>query len=152
MVALAATTILPGWLVLPAAALTMLVVAVHVLATHAGDLPLRRKRLRIANGLLMMLLVALLAYALGVAAVVHEPRTAPKEAREFVVVWLSIIGLVALVVTLAAADAIATVVHGWALRKELRAEMRSGLKGDLVARRAVGAAGRPSQDQSSGRA
>lgn len=150
MLDLGATTILPGWVVLPAASITMLVVAVHVLMTHGGDLPPRRRRLRVANGLLMMLLVGLLAYALGVAAVVEEPRTRPDAAREFVIVWLSIVGLVAIVVALAGADAIATVAHGWGVRKQLRREMRDGLQSDLTARRAASA--RPAQDTPSGRA
>lgn len=149
MLGLGATTILPGWVVLPVVSVTLLVVAVHVLMTHEGDLPPRRRRLRVANGLLMMLLVALLGYALGVAAVVEEPRTAPAAAREFVIVWLSIVGLVAIVVTMAGADAIATVAHGWGIRKQLRREMRDGLKGDLVARRA--ASGNRVQDTTSGR-
>lgn len=137
MVLLAASTILPGWVVLPVASITMLVVAAHVLATHAGDLPSRRRRLRTANGVLMMFVTALLAYALGVAGVVTEPKAEPEEARRFMLVWLSIVGLLGVVVTLAGADAIATVIHGLGVRRSLRAEMRDGLRSDLASRRAA---------------
>jgi hypothetical protein len=133
---LAQTTILPGWLVLPFAAVTMLVVATHVLATHAGSLPPRRRRLRIANGIIMMFVTALLAYALGVAAVVEDPTAQPTETRSFVTIWLAIIGLVGLVVALACADAVATVAHGWGIRRDLRREMRTSLRADLAERRA----------------
>lgn len=133
---LASTTILPGWVVLPAAAATMLVVAGHVLATHAGDLPIRRRRLRVVNGLLMLFVTALLAYALGVAAVVEEPTARPRETREFVIVWLLIIGLLGVVITLAGADAIATITHGWLARRELRRQMRLGAESDALARHA----------------
>lgn len=136
---LGASTILPAWIVLPAATVTMLVVATHVLATHAGGLPARRRRLRVANGVLMMFVTALLAYALGVAGVVEEPTARPDQTRRFVLVWLSIVGLVSVVVALACVDAMATVVHGWSVRKMLREEMREALAGDLAARRGKGA-------------
>jgi hypothetical protein len=137
MVLVGSTTILPGWLVLPAAAITMLVVATHVLATHASDLPLRRRRLRIANGLLMMVVTAMLAYALGIAAVVERPTAQPHDTRNFVIVWLMIVGLLGVVVSLAGADAVATVLHGWSIRRELRKEMRAKLGTDLASRRAA---------------
>jgi 4-amino-4-deoxy-L-arabinose transferase-like glycosyltransferase len=136
MLSLASTTILPGWVVLPVAAVTMLVVAGHILATHASDLPTRRRRLRVANGLLMLFVTALLAYALGVAAVVEDPATRPHETREFVIVWMMIIGLLGVVVAFAGADAIATIAHGLGVRRQFRRQMRGGLTHDLSARRA----------------
>ncbi len=136
MTLLVSTTILPGWVVLPVAAATMLVVAGHVLATHAGDLPMRRRRLRVVNGILMLFVTAFLAYALGVAAVVEEPTARPRETREFVIVWLLIIGLLGVVISLAGADAIATLVHGWQARRELRRQMRLDAGRQLVERHA----------------
>lgn len=136
MTLLALTTILPGWVVLPVAAATMLVVAGHVLATHASDLPTRRRRLRVVNGILMMFVTALLAYALGVAAVVEEPTARPDETREFVIVWLLIIGLLGVVISLAGADAIATLVHGWQARREFRRQVRLDAGRQLVERHA----------------
>lgn len=148
MLLLAQSAILPAWLVLPVAAITMLVVAAHVLATHAGDMPLRRRRLRIVNGLLMLLVTALLAYALGIAGIVEEPAANPEQTRSFVAVWLAIVGLVGLIVALAAADAIATSAAIWSARREIRRQMREGLRADLTQRRAVGPA---AQGPASGR-
>ncbi len=61
---------LPPWVVLPLAGLTLLVTAAHVLALQTSDLPSRRRRLRTAAGVLMMLVTGLLAYALGLGAAV----------------------------------------------------------------------------------
>jgi len=142
MLHLAQTSILPAWVVLPVSGLTMLVVACHVLATHAADMPLRRRRLRVANGLLMMFVTALLAYALGVAGVVETPRAQPEQTREFVLVWLAIIGLLGLVVALACADAMATVVRAWGNRRVLKRQLRHAMARDLGQRRAAERAAR----------
>jgi len=117
MLHLAQTSILPAWVVLPVSGLTMLVVACHVLATHAADMPLRRRRLRVANGLLMMFVTALLAYALGVAGVVETPRAQP-------------------------ADAMATVVRAWGNRRVLKRQLRHAMARDLGQRRAAERAAR----------
>lgn len=142
MLLIGGSTILPGWLVLPAATITLLVIAAHVVATgSAGEergLPVRRRRLRIANGLLMMFVTALLAYALGVAGVIEDPTARPDQTRRFVLVWMSIVGLVCLVVALACADALATVAHAWSVRRALRQELRHTLAGDLSAARSAG--------------
>ncbi|MBY0312988.1 MAG: hypothetical protein K2W85_13030 [Phycisphaerales bacterium] len=116
---------LPGWVVIPLALLTMLGVAGHVLSVHASDMPLQRRRLRIAAGMLMLVLTGLLAYALGVAEVVVDPRTQPGAARQFVIIWLAIVGLLAIVVMLAIVDAWETTRSGWVEHRRLRAKMRS---------------------------
>jgi hypothetical protein len=53
-----------------------------------------------------------------------------------VLVWLTIIGLLGIVVTLAGVDALNTVASGAAVRRQLRKEMREGLANDLKGRRA----------------
>lgn len=132
----ASTTILPAWIVLPIAVLTLLVVATHVLAVHQSELPLHRRRIRVVNGLLMLVVTALMAYALGMATVVESPSTNPAAAREFLIVWLSIIGLVGIVIALAGADAVHTVLGGFRVRRQLRREMRNNLAQDLAKRHA----------------
>lgn len=148
---LASTTILPGWVVLPVSVVVMLVVASHVLTTHASDLPLRRRRLRTVNGLLMMFVTALMAYALGVAAVIDDPTSRPQETRQFVIVWLAIVALVSVVVAIACVDALATVVHGWGVRKMLRREMRDGLRAEIAHRQLGMRTGGREQEPSRGR-
>ena len=63
---LASNPILPAWLVLPMAVVTMLVISWHVMAIQRAKMPASRKRIRTANGLLMLFLTALLAYALSI--------------------------------------------------------------------------------------
>lgn len=137
---LAATTILPAWIVLPLSLLVMLVTAGHVLAVHQSDLPFRRRRIRVVNGILMLLVTGMLAYALGMAEVVSRPAENPAATREFVLVWISIIGLLGLVVGLAGADAAHTLLHGLGVRRQLRQEMREHLAMDLAEKRALKAA------------
>lgn len=149
---LASATILPPWLVLPLAIPTMLVIAAHVLAVHQSDHPLKRRRIRVVNGLLMLLITALLAYALGMAEVVNVPAQDPSGARRFLVIWLSIVGLVGIVVALAGADAAHTLLAGLKVRRQLRGEMRRQLAGDLARRRSNTArtAVAPAQDSPRG--
>ncbi len=116
---------LPGWVVIPLAALTMVGVAAHVLSVHASDMPVHRRRLRIAAGMLMLVLTGLLAYALGIADVVTDPRTQPGASQRFVLTWLAIVGLLAIVVMLALVDAWETTRSGWIEHRRLRAQMRS---------------------------
>lgn len=122
-----ASTLLPGWVVIPIAGVVLVVTARHVLRVETSDLDSLRKRLRIANGLLMMLVATLMAYALGLAPVVEDAKTHPGEAKAFVAVWMGILGLLAIVVVLAVADAIGTARAGVRMRRELRAEMRGAL-------------------------
>lgn len=127
---------LPGWVVIPLAALTMLGVAGHVLSVHASEMPLGQRRLRIAAGMLMLVLTGLIAYALGVAEVVVDPRTQPGAARQFVIIWITIVGLLAIVVMLALVDAWETTRSGWTAHRRMRAQMRADALADLAERSA----------------
>jgi hypothetical protein len=122
-----ASTLLPGWVVIPIAAVVLVVTARHVLSVETSGLEPLRKRLRITNGLLMMLVATLLAYALGMAPVVEDAKAHPGEAKAFIVVWAGILGLLAIVVLLATADAIGTARVGMRARRELRADLRETL-------------------------
>jgi hypothetical protein len=115
-----ADTILPAWIVLPLAAITLLVIAVHVLLVSVSSLALVHKRLRIANGVIMMFVASLLAYALGVAQTVGDPRSNPAQARAFVLVWLAIVGLLGIVVAIALFDALGSLRTGYRLHRSLR--------------------------------
>lgn len=123
MTALAQASLLPAWFVLPLAGLTMLVVGVHVLSVQRSPMSTLRRRVRTLSGLTMMLIVALLAYALGVAEVVERPRSDPGAARAFVLVWFAIMLLLIVVVTLAGIDALATAREAMNARAQLRREV-----------------------------
>ncbi|MBX3403591.1 MAG: hypothetical protein KF699_09305 [Phycisphaeraceae bacterium] len=125
---LAANTMLPAWVVLPIGCSALVVTAAHVLALQASDAPARRKRIRTANGLLMMIITALLCWALGVAPVVSNPATTPGDTRTFLLVWSAIITLVALMVVLAAMDVAFTARLALSERGRLRRELREGTR------------------------
>lgn len=94
--AIAGPALMPAWLVLPLAALLMLVVASHALALHRIEMPASRRRLRVASGAVILLLVPIMAYALC-----YVP---PEDHRAFVLSWLVITALVGLIIVLAAVD------------------------------------------------
>lgn len=120
----ASGTIAPWWAVAPLAAVTMLVLAVHLGTLPRVEMPESRRRLRTVNGWLMLLVVPLAAYGFGVA----DPSV---NGRVFVMVWMMVAGLLVLVIGLAAAD----VINTWRLhRKEVR-EIREHL---TEAKRLVG--------------
>jgi len=127
-VALTAASLLPAWLVVPIAGAAILVLAAHVLAIQQTPMPTRRRRLRTASGLLMMLVASLLAYALGVAPTVSNPTTNPDAARNFLFIWSAIMSLLAIVIGLAALDVAHTARLALLSRRRLRDEMRSGLR------------------------
>ena len=127
--ALSIASLLPAWIVVPIAAAAIVVLAAHVLALQQAVMPIRRRRIRTANGLLMMLIASLLAYALGVAPAVGNPTTNPDAARTFLFVWSAIMSLLAIVIGLAALDVAHTARLALSARRRIRDELRSGLRG-----------------------
>ncbi|GJQ28237.1 MAG: hypothetical protein HBSAPP03_01210 [Phycisphaerae bacterium] len=112
-----AESLAPTWVVLPVAGFTLLIVASHVLLVTKADMPASRRRIRAMGGLLMMLTLPVMSYALCLADPVHGPR-------EFVLSWMLTTGLLVLVMALAGLD----VVNTWRLHragmKALRRELR----------------------------
>ncbi len=96
MIEIAATTILPAWLVVPMAGLTMIGLAGHVMALREVDRPGRRQRIRIANGMLMLTVTPLLAYVFAFAT--------PDEPRLFLLVWVAVTGLLGMILMLTMMD------------------------------------------------
>lgn len=95
---LAQGSIAPAWLVVPMAAVTAVVIAGHMLAMRAARdrIPPSRMRIRMASGVIMLILVPVLAYGFGVADA--------TDPRGFVLAWLAAMGLLAMVVLLALID------------------------------------------------
>jgi protein-S-isoprenylcysteine O-methyltransferase Ste14 len=105
----------PWWAVLPLALLTLLVLAGHVLSLARIEMPASRRRIRTANGLVMMLTVPLGAYAVGIA----DPR---QDQRSFVLAWMMVAGLLLVVLLVAGLD----IVNTWRLhRREHRDLVRT---------------------------
>lgn len=103
--------ILPAWLVLPMGVLALLVLAGHFLALGGSrDMDPQRRRIRIANTVMMMLAVPLVCYGFAVAT--------PAQARTYVYVWVLIAALLCFIILLAMLD----MLHSWRLhRSQLRA-------------------------------
>ncbi len=127
LVLVLADSFLPAWAVVPVAGAAVLVLAAHVLAIQQAAMPVRRRRIRTANGLLMMLIASLLAYALGVAPVVRNPATNPEQASSFLIVWSAIMSLLTLVIAMAAMDVAFTARLALEGRRRVRDEFRRGL-------------------------
>ena len=70
---IASGPILPAWVVLPIAVLTMLIIAAHTIAMGSINMPASRRRIRSLNAWVMLFTTALLAYAFGIATT-DEPQ------------------------------------------------------------------------------
>lgn len=106
----------PGWVVLPLALVALLVVGAHwILLGRASGVPVVRRSLRSANGLVMMLAIPVLAYGFGIVS--------PSNGRAFALTWILATGLLALVLILASADLLYT-AH---LARKEYAELRRDL-------------------------
>lgn len=90
------------WIILPLALVAMLIVSAHVTLTQASDAPPSRKRLRIANGWVMLITLPLLAAGVSLVTVDQNPRL-------FVLTWIGVTLLLTLSILLAVLDAVNTV-------------------------------------------
>lgn len=121
-------TVLHPWLVLPVAGLMMLVVAAHIGATQERTEPRSRRRIRVANGWVMLLLLPLLGAGFGVINHQTHPRL-------FALVWLGAIGLLLLCILLAVADVVNTMRIARAARERLGVRAALEAAAELRARR-----------------
>lgn len=129
---LAASPILPTWMILPLGGVMLLVIAAHVVALQFSELAARRKRIRTAAGILMMLVTALIAYALGVLDSLPSPGADPAGARLFVLTWIAIVSLLFMVIALAVADLAHGARDAAHVRRALQDEMRERLVADIL--------------------
>lgn len=107
--------ILPAFIVLPLAALGVLVIAAHLTAMRADrDVPLSRRRLRTASGVVMLVTSVVLAYAFSFVP--------PDDPRRFTVAWSAAIMLLVVVLTLAGLDAFNNVRLARIQRRRIRRE------------------------------
>lgn len=96
MIFLGATNgpIAPAWAIIPVGFVALVVIALHVLQVMRSDMPPSRRRIRVANGLLMMFTTPLSAFALSIV----NPATQQKL---FAMSWILTIALVTLIFGLA---------------------------------------------------
>lgn len=110
----------PPWVVFPLAGFTAVVVVWHVAGVVRADLPPSRRRIRLANGAVMLALVPLIAYAFGVATTANG--------RWFAMSWLGVMGLLGLMILLAIMDSANTARLHATERLELRKQTRAALR------------------------
>ncbi|MFG0327655.1 MAG: hypothetical protein ACF8SC_10360 [Phycisphaerales bacterium JB037] len=130
--------LLPSAIVIPVAAVTMLALTIHLASLRNVAMPESRRRIRIANAVLMMFATGLLGYALGVATM--------SDASGFVLSWTAAASMLVMIGTLAVADVLNTWRMQRAETRDIRRQIRR-LRGELIAlveerRRAAGASER----------
>ncbi len=92
---------LSPWITLPLTLAAMLAVSAHVTITQHSPAPASRKRIRVANGWVMLLTLPLFAAGISFVSAESQPRL-------FALVWLGVVGLLVLSITLAVIDALNT--------------------------------------------
>lgn len=103
--------LVPAWLSLPLAGLVVLIIATHMHALARSSIAPSRKRIRTATGWLMLVTAPLTGYAFGVAS--------PADPRGFVLVWLTVAGLLGIIILLACID----ILNSGRLRRARMQEM-----------------------------
>lgn len=108
--------IAPRWLVFPLAGFTLIVVLAHLAAVLRAPMPSSRRRIRLANSMVMLTLVPLMTCAFGIAT--------PSGTRTFLMAWLGVVGLLGIMVLLAILDSANTARLHVQDRAALRARFR----------------------------
>ena len=104
------------WIGLPLGVIMMLVVAAHVLVVSEMARPASRRRIRQANGGLMLVLIPLLTAGFSLI----DPQADP---RMWVLVWLAALPMLSFVVLFAGLD----VLNTWCLLRRRRVRLRAEL-------------------------
>lgn len=112
------TPLVTPWFTMPMAAVTLVLIAGHLMAMHAvKDMPASRKRIRSMNGGLMLVATPMLAIAFSVVT--------PANPRAFALAWTVSVGLVGMITLLAVLDAINNLRLYRMSRSRLHAEFRA---------------------------
>lgn len=86
----------PMWISGPLAMITLVVVAAHLLAMRGAAMPESRRRIRTANGWLILVATPVLAIAFSVVS--------PDHPRRFALVWAVAIAMLGLIIVMAFVD------------------------------------------------
>jgi len=117
--------LVPIWVSAPLAMITLVAVAAHLTAMRSAKIPESRKRIRTANGWLMLVTAPVLAIAFSVVS--------PAMPRRFALVWAIAILLLGLVLVMAFVDIGNNLrlarQHHRRLHRSMGAQLRSELSG-----------------------
>jgi hypothetical protein len=128
---LANNPMLPVWLVLPLSGIALLTIGGHLASLGRSGMQGTRRRIRTANGWVLLVLAALLTYALGFVDMLPSGGGSIGQVRAFVLVWMAIMGLVPLVLALAGMDVANTMRMRRAAARELRRRLQMDAVRDL---------------------
>ncbi|MCA9283303.1 MAG: hypothetical protein KDA30_14830 [Phycisphaerales bacterium] len=116
---------IPPGLAIPIAIVGMIIVAAHAQAlAKTPGVPESRRRVRLANAVLMLLTIPLLTAGFSLISSTQQPRL-------WVMVWLISFLLVGMILLLAVIDTLNTIRLGRARRRELR-ETLSEYRADII--------------------
>lgn len=122
---------IPGWFTAPLAAVMTLAVLLHAGATARSSQPASRKRIRLANAGVMVLVLPLLV--LGFSVIDHT-----REPGLWALVWMASLGLLGISVGLAITDMLNTLRlvrrHQRSLRDRLSAAREQAMREALAGR------------------
>jgi hypothetical protein len=138
--ALAQGTVLPAWVALGMTGIGMVLVASYVLAVQRDSVPISRRRLRTANGVVQMFLLGTIGFASGVVL--------EQDKSLFLTSWLLVMVLVTVVILLAVIDIANNIRLAGRERQTQRRESAARLAADLRELRAR-ASGNTAIDQNS---
>ncbi|MEQ8844540.1 MAG: hypothetical protein RIB58_06770 [Phycisphaerales bacterium] len=114
----------PIWISGPLAMLALVVVAAHLMAMRGATMPESRKRIRTANGWLILITVPMLAIAFSVVS--------PQQPRQFALVWAVAMMLIALVIIMAFVDMANNLRLSRKNRQKLQRELGRQLRSSLA--------------------
>lgn len=140
MISLAQGTVLPAWAALGMTGIGMILVASYVLALQRDSVPISRRRLRTANGVVQMFLLGAIGFATGL--VLEQDRSL------FLTSWMLVMVLVVVVIALALADIANNIRLARLERQAQRRATAEQLAADLRALRSSRSTKPPSGDAS----
>ncbi len=117
--------IAPVWLTAPLGAFGLLVIGSHLIGLQHAAMEPRRRRLRTATTILLMLATPLLVYAASIAR--------PSDPRTFVLSWVLVAAIMVMVLLLAIVDIAHTTTMHRAELRELRQRLAESRAKELAA-------------------
>jgi ABC-type dipeptide/oligopeptide/nickel transport system permease subunit len=119
--------LVPWWLAMPVGAVVLVVLARYLVALGGAEMEPKRRRIRTANTVLMMLVTPLVAYGFGVAT--------PARSRAYVFVWVLICSLLFMIIMLALLD----MLNSLRLHRDHVRHMRRSMTAQAIVEAARGA-------------
>lgn len=114
--------IAPAWLAMTLGMLTLVVVAGHLIALRTAEMPESRRRIRTVSGVVILMATPLVTYAFGIVT--------PSEAKAFTLSWSAVMGLLGLILILAALD----ILNNGRIYREQHRAMRARVRREMGGR------------------